>query len=90
MSDPLGPLKTYRLTESDNADITGSAKSTSLPNLALQRALGDTVAGFDFGPAVEVTQRKGVNVVKEITWPAFVLLGNGDVLQVLTSIDNQG
>ena len=49
-------------------------------------ALGDTAVSFDFGEPVDLGQDVPTSRSRYL-WPIYVLLGNGEVYRLLTSVD---
>ena len=61
-------------------------------SITLQRALGDTAVGFDFGPMIEFERKaklSGQPSRTEKYWPVYVLCGGGDVYRILSKLDNR-
>jgi len=51
-------------------------------------ALGDTAVSFDFGDPIDF--RPDIQTSRSrYLWPVYVLLGNGEVYRLLTSVDVQ-
>jgi len=49
-------------------------------------ALGDTAVSFDFGEPVDTRQSVPTSRSRYL-WPVYVLLGNGEVYRLITSVD---
>jgi len=51
-------------------------------------ALGDTAVSFDFGEPVDMGQDVPASRSRYL-WPVYVLLGNGEVYRLITSVDTR-
>ena len=49
-------------------------------------ALGDTAVSFDFGEPIDLGQDVPASRSRYL-WPVYVLLGNGEVYRLITSLD---
>ena len=49
-------------------------------------ALGDTAVSFDFGEPIDLGQDVPVSHSRCL-WPVYILLGNGEVYRLITSVD---
>lgn len=49
-------------------------------------ALGDTAVSFDFGEPIDLGQDVPTSRSRYL-WPVYVLLGNGEVYRLITSVD---
>jgi len=64
-----------------------SANSTLLSSPSRHLiALGDTAVSFDFGEPIDLGQDVPRSRSHQL-WPVYVLLGNGEVYRLITSVD---
>jgi len=76
------PVSTVALSRTSSVD--GNAKLMSASRHLI--ALGDTAVCFDFGEPIDLGQDVPTSRSRYL-WPVYVLLGNGEVYRLLTSVD---
>jgi len=87
------PEKVYKLVDQaagDNLDLSFASPSRTAI------VLGETAVSFDFGSTIEqhdtstsFTDTVGLGGHRTCIWPIYVLLGNGEVYQMLTSLETR-
>jgi len=74
--------------------VLGSTSSTSSVDVEAKLlspsrhliALGDTAVSFDFGEPIDLGEEVPRSRSRYL-WPVYVLLGNGEVYRLITSVD---
>jgi len=67
------------------SSFNANATSLSSPSRHLI-VLGDTAVSFDFGEPIDLGQDVARSHSRQL-WPVYVLLGNGEVYRLITSVD---
>ena len=75
-------VSTVVLSNTSSVDVERNLLSPSRHLIAL----GDTAVSFDFGEPVDLGQDVPRSRSRYL-WPIYVLLGNGEVYRVITSVD---
>ena len=87
------PEKVYQLGDAGSSDhVESSFASPSRTAIVL----GETAVSFDFGSTVEqcdgstsFSDTVGLGGQRTRLWPIYVLLGNGEVYRMLTSLETR-
>ena len=75
-------VSTFALCSTPSVDVETKLLSPSRHLIAL----GDTAVSFDFGEPIDVGQDVPASRGR-CFWPVYVLLGNGEVYRLITSVD---
>lgn len=75
-------VSTIAMCSSSSVDVETKLLSPSRHAIAL----GDTAVSFDFGEPIDMGQDVQTSRSRYL-WPGYVLLGNGEVYRVITSVD---